>query len=79
SYAAGLTHLPTWKLMLATLAGMAPLCFAQAYFADGVLASFPSLISPLIAACAVYAAVVIWILFALLKRDRQPVPENEAP
>ena len=34
SYAAGLTHLPTWQLMLATLAGMAPLCFAQAYFAD---------------------------------------------
>ncbi|HVJ68105.1 MAG TPA: VTT domain-containing protein [Caulifigura sp.] len=64
SYAAGLTHLPTWKLMLATLAGMAPLCFAQAYFADGVLASFPSLIYPLAVACVVYAALAIW------RRDR---------
>ena len=37
SYAAGLTHLPVWKLMLGTLAGMAPLCFAQSYLADGLL------------------------------------------
>ncbi|MBC8290751.1 MAG: TVP38/TMEM64 family protein, partial [Planctomycetes bacterium] len=28
SYAAGFTQIPVWKVMLATLAGMAPLCFA---------------------------------------------------
>lgn len=67
SYAAGLTHLPVWKLMLGTLAGMAPLCFAQAYLAEGLLASFPRLIYPLLAACAVYGLVVVWVLSRLLK------------
>ena len=32
SYAAGLTRIPIWKVMTATAFGMAPLCFAQAYF-----------------------------------------------
>ena len=67
SYAAGLTHLPVWKLMLGTLAGMAPLCFAQAYLAEGLLAAFPFLIYPLLAACAVYGLVVVWVLSRLLK------------
>jgi uncharacterized membrane protein YdjX (TVP38/TMEM64 family) len=71
SYAAGLTRLPVWKLMLATLAGMAPLCFAQAYFADGVLASYPSLVYPLVVACVVYAAVGIWVMFALVRKGRR--------
>ena len=73
SYAAGLTRLPVWKLMLATMAGMAPLCFAQAYFADGVLASFPSLIYPLAVACVVYAAVAVWVMFALVRQGRREV------
>jgi uncharacterized membrane protein YdjX (TVP38/TMEM64 family) len=68
SYAAGLTHLSVWKLMLGTLAGMAPLCFAQSYLADGLLTAFPSLIYPLVVACVVYAVVVIWVLVHLLKR-----------
>ena len=67
SYAAGLTRLSVWKLMLGTLAGMAPLCFAQAYLADGLLAAFPQLIYPLVAACVVYGLVVIWIVIRLLK------------
>ncbi len=74
SYAAGLTTLPVWKLMLGTLAGMAPLCFAQAYFADGFLTSFPWLIYPLVAACIVYVAVAIWILVALVRSRRPAVP-----
>jgi len=69
SYAAGLTHLPVWKLMLGTAAGMAPLCFAQAYLAEGLLAAFPTLIYPLVAACAVYGLVVLWILSRLLQRQ----------
>lgn len=68
SYAAGLTRLPVWKLMLGTLAGMAPLCFAQSYMAEGLLTAFPSLIYPLVAACVVYAIVVVWVVVNLLKR-----------
>ena len=68
SYAAGLTHLSVWKVMLGTLAGMAPLCFAQAYLAEGLLAAFPGLVYPLVAACAVYAFVVLWVLSKLLRK-----------
>ena len=68
SYAAGLTRLSVWKVMLATLAGMAPLCFAQAYLAEGLLAAFPLLVYPLVAACAVYALVVVWVLSSFLKK-----------
>ncbi len=56
------TSLPTWKVMLGTALGMAPLCFAQAYLADELLSAFPNLVWPLIGLCAVYvvaAAVVI--------------------
>ena len=68
SYAAGLTHLSVWKLMLGTLAGMAPLCFAQAYLAEGLLTAFPLLVYPLVAACMVYGLVVVWVLINLVKR-----------
>jgi uncharacterized membrane protein YdjX (TVP38/TMEM64 family) len=68
SYAAGLTRLPVWKLMLGTLAGMAPLCFAQSYLADGLLTAFPLLIYPLVAACVVYGLVVVWVVIGLMKR-----------
>jgi len=74
SYAAGLTRLPVWKLMLATTAGMAPLCFAQSYFANGVLTAFPSLLYPLAIACLIYAALAIWILATLSKSNRPGGP-----
>jgi uncharacterized membrane protein YdjX (TVP38/TMEM64 family) len=67
SYAAGLTSLSVWRLMVGTLAGMAPLCFAQAYLAEGLLAAFPWLIYPLAAACVVYALLVIWLLGKLVQ------------
>jgi uncharacterized membrane protein YdjX (TVP38/TMEM64 family) len=44
SYAAGLTEIRTRTVMLATAAGMAPLCFAQAWLAESLLAAFPNLI-----------------------------------
>ncbi len=69
SYAAGLARLAVWKVMLGTLAGMAPLCFAQAYLAEGLLTAFPILIYPLVAACAIYAFVVLWVLSKLLKKQ----------
>ena len=40
---------------------------AQAYLAEGLLAAFPRLIYPLLAACAVYCLVVVWVLSRLLR------------
>lgn len=77
SYAAGLTHLPVWKVMLATLAGMAPLCFAQAYLAEELLTAFPRLIYLLLALCAVYAAVVLWLLSKLLKKSTKNASRHD--
>lgn len=66
SYAAGLTRMPTWKVMLGTLIGMAPLCWAQSFLADNVLTLFPQLIMPLMITGVVYMGVVILILKKLL-------------
>jgi uncharacterized membrane protein YdjX (TVP38/TMEM64 family) len=62
SYAAGMTRLAAWKVMAGTMLGMAPLCFAQAYFAQEIFAAFPSLIYPLILLGLVYAAYVARIV-----------------
>ena len=62
SYASGLTRIPVWKVMLATMFGMAPLCFAQAWLADSVLRVFPRLLYPLLVACLIYVVVVVWII-----------------
>lgn len=69
SYAAGATRMPAWKVMLGTLFGMAPLCWAQAYLADGILSAFPSLIYPLLAACAIYTVGAVWTLKKLSARS----------
>ena len=68
SYAAGLTHMPVWKVMTGTLLGMAPLCFAQAYFAQEILIKFPRLIYPLILLGVVYAIYVIKTIRQLAKQ-----------
>lgn len=62
SYAAGLTPIPVWKVMLATLSGMAPLCFAQAYLAENLFDAFPNLIYPLLILCAVYVVIVVLVI-----------------
>jgi uncharacterized membrane protein YdjX (TVP38/TMEM64 family) len=62
SYAAGLTSMSTWRVMLGTFLGMAPLCFLQAYFAEELFTRFPMLIYPLAAACALYVAYAAWLL-----------------
>ena len=62
SYAAGLAGIPVWKVMLGTLLGMAPLCWAQAYLADGVLRAIPQLLYPLLALCGIYVVIVVWVL-----------------
>ncbi|MEZ6127948.1 MAG: VTT domain-containing protein [Planctomycetaceae bacterium] len=62
SYAAGFTRLPVWKVMLATGCGMAPLCFAQAWLAEGLITAFPELIYPLAIACGIYVAAVLIVV-----------------
>lgn len=62
SYAAGLTHIPLWKVMAGTALGMAPLCWLQAYLAEGLMERFPDLIYPLLLACGLYLLLVIWAL-----------------
>lgn len=69
SYAAGLTPIPVWKVMLATGLAMAPLCFAQAWLAEGLLTAFPQLIYPLIICCLIY---LIAVMLVVRKMVRQP-------
>ena len=71
SYAAGLTAVSTGTVMAATLVGMAPLCWAQAYFANGIVAAFPWLLYPLLCLCVLYVIVVAWVLVGLGYRCRR--------
>lgn len=66
SYAAGFTRIPVWKVTAATALGMAPLCFAQAWLADGLLTAIPDLIYPLVAACLLYLVCVVVVLRKML-------------
>ena len=68
SYAAGLTRLPVWKVMMGTMMGMAPLCFIQSYFAEELLTSFPRLVYPLILIGIVYAAYVCVLIRRLARK-----------
>lgn len=68
SWAAGLTAIPVWKVMLATGAGMAPLCFGQAWLAEGLLDAFPRLIYPLIVCCVCYVLVVLLVFRNILRQ-----------
>ncbi|MBW3542974.1 MAG: VTT domain-containing protein [Planctomycetes bacterium] len=60
SYAAGLTSVAVWKVMLGTLLGMAPLCWAQACLSERLLVAFPGLFYPLL------ALVGVWLVFAVV-------------
>ncbi len=66
SYAAGFTRIPIWKVTAATAFGMAPLCFAQAWLADGLLTAMPELVYPLVAACILYLVFVGVVLRKML-------------
>jgi uncharacterized membrane protein YdjX (TVP38/TMEM64 family) len=73
SYAAGLTRIPVWKVMAGTFAGMAPLCFAQAYFSQEIFTAFPRLIYPLILAGVGYLIFAAHIIRQLAMARREPV------
>jgi uncharacterized membrane protein YdjX (TVP38/TMEM64 family) len=71
SYAAGFTSMPLWKVVLGTALGMAPLSFAQAYFAEEIFTRFPVLLYPLVIASLLYATYAVWVL-SRLRTDRKP-------
>jgi uncharacterized membrane protein YdjX (TVP38/TMEM64 family) len=73
SYAAGLTRIPVWKVMLGTLLGMAPLCFVQAYFAQRIFTVFPRLIYPLILIGIVYALYVIKLIRQMTQQRNEGI------
>jgi uncharacterized membrane protein YdjX (TVP38/TMEM64 family) len=72
SYAAGLTHIPIWKVMTATAFGMAPLCFAQAYLADNLMRRYPWLFYPLLAFCGIYLIVILLVIYRIRTKPKPP-------
>ena len=62
SYAAGLAGVPAWKVAAGTLAGMAPLCYAQAYLADRLFRILPGSLWIIAGFGLAYAVAVIWML-----------------
>ena len=72
SYAAGLAGVPIWKVAVGTLAGMAPLCYAQAYLADRLFHVLPGSIWVIALFGAAYAVIVVWVLVRAGSRRRQP-------
>lgn len=71
SYAAGLTTVPVWKVMLGTCIGMTPICFVQSYLAEGIFSALPWLIWPMIVMCVVYAVVVVIVIMRLGREKAQ--------
>jgi uncharacterized membrane protein YdjX (TVP38/TMEM64 family) len=69
SYAAGLTSMRLRSVILGTTAGMAPLCWVQAYAAAGLVEAFPWLIEPLLALALLYVVVAIWLLRRLFAKQ----------
>ena len=67
SYAAGFTRIPIWKVMFATMLGMAPLCFAQAWLAENLFVAYPWLLYPLLGVGIVYVFVIIVVVRRLAK------------
>ena len=67
SYATGLTPLPIWKLCVGTALGLAPLCWLQAYAAEGLMQKYPRLLYPLLILCALYMVVAMAILWRTLR------------
>jgi uncharacterized membrane protein YdjX (TVP38/TMEM64 family) len=62
SYAAGVIGVSPWQVALGTLAGMAPLCYAQAYLADRIVRVMPGSLWVIVVLALAYAGLVIWIL-----------------
>ena len=62
SYAAGLVGVPVWKVVVGTLLGMAPLCYAQSYVAERFFRVLPGSLWVVVALGVGYAAAVVWLI-----------------
>jgi hypothetical protein len=60
--------MPAWKVAAGTFAGMAPLCYAQAYLADRLFRVLPGSLWIIAGLGIAYAAAVVWVL----TRARRP-------
>jgi uncharacterized membrane protein YdjX (TVP38/TMEM64 family) len=69
SFAAGLAGLPALKVAAGSLAGMAPLCYAQAYLAERLFTMLPGSLWIVAGLGAAYVVVVIWVV---LRAGRRP-------
>ena len=65
SYAAGVAGVPPWKVAAGTLLGLAPWCYAQAYFAERVFEVVPGRLLIL------SGILLLALLFAVLALRRQ--------
>jgi uncharacterized membrane protein YdjX (TVP38/TMEM64 family) len=63
SYAAGLAGVPVWRVVLGTAAGMAPLCYAQAYASEWIVVMMPGSVWLLAVLAVAYMVGVVWLLF----------------
>jgi len=70
SYAAGLTPIRIWKVMVGTCLGMAPLCFLQSYLSQELFSTLPWLIWPMILLCIAYAVGAITVLAKLRHKNQ---------
>jgi uncharacterized membrane protein YdjX (TVP38/TMEM64 family) len=68
SYAAGLAGIPVWKVMLGTAVGMAPLCLAQSYLAEGLFEAVPWLLYPLMILSLIYVVIALYFIRRTLSR-----------
>ena len=79
SYAAGLTPMPIWKVCLSTGLGLAPLCWLQAYAAEGLMQAYPQLLYPLLVLCGIYTAVAAGILWRTFRAAKDSVASPAEP
>jgi uncharacterized membrane protein YdjX (TVP38/TMEM64 family) len=77
SYAAGLTRIPVWHVMLATGLGMTPLCLVQSWLSDSIFHRWPSLLWPLLVAGVCYVIAVVWIMTRMFRTAKRCMAESQ--
>ncbi|MEZ5319780.1 MAG: VTT domain-containing protein [Vicinamibacterales bacterium] len=77
SYAAGLAGVPVSRVAIATLAGMAPQCYVQAYLAASLFEFLPGSPAVLAGIATAIAAVIVW--WALRPSRRRKAGEIDPP
>ena len=76
SYAAGASGVPTSHTMAATGAGMAPLCFLQAWLSDSLFNQFPQLIYPLLIGGVGYLLIAFFVFRQWMSEVTEPASEK---